>query len=68
MKFQVLFSLLPTVQEKIANYRKRFTKYNYGQLFVHISDPYVIENADKRTFQVVDVDLIIQYLLFPQSF
>lgn len=61
MKFQVLFSLLPTVQEKIANYRKRFTKYNYGQLFVHISDPYVIENTDKRTFQVVDVDVDGEY-------
>lgn len=68
MKFQVLSSLLPKVQEKIAYYRKRFTKYSYGQLFIHISDPYVIKNVNKRAYQVVDIDVDGEYKILGWKF
>lgn len=61
MKYTVLKSLVPTVKTKIESYQHKFNKYNFGHIEFQISDPYVINIDNKKTIQVVDIDVTGEY-------
>lgn len=60
MKFSILKSLIPTVEEKMEYYNNRFAKKKFGTLTVKYSEPY-IEEKDHRKIQFVDVEVYGKY-------
>jgi len=60
MKFSILKSLIPTVEEKLEYYNNRFAKKKFGTLTVKYSESY-IEEKDHRKIQLVDVEVDGKY-------
>lgn len=60
MKFSILKSLIPIVEEKMEYYNNRFAKKKFGTLTVKYSEPYM-EKKDHRKIQLVDVEVDGKY-------
>lgn len=53
MKFRVLFSLVPNVEEKLRKFQKKFAKFGEGAFMCTKSEPYYAEVRDYDTLQLV---------------